>query len=68
VRLRVDLDFHFSGNCPKPRMTDPAISWREISIALIEATNEPEPEGVVAIDCRPVWLLLRTEVIAHDDC
>ena len=23
MRLRVDLDFHFSGNCPKPRMTDP---------------------------------------------
>jgi hypothetical protein len=34
VRLRVDLDFHFSGNCPKPCMTDPAISWREIAVTL----------------------------------
>ena len=34
MRLRVDLDFHFSGNCPKPHMTDPAISWREIAITL----------------------------------
>ncbi|SPE32867.1 hypothetical protein SBA2_710009 [Acidobacteriia bacterium SbA2] len=37
MRLRVDLDFDFSGNCPKPHMTDPAISWREIAIALIDA-------------------------------
>jgi hypothetical protein len=43
VRLRVDLDFHFSGNCPKPRMTDPAISWRKIAITL--TTHRELPEG-----------------------
>jgi hypothetical protein len=34
-RLR-DLDFHFSGNCPKPHMTGPAISWREIAVTQID--------------------------------
>ena len=36
VRLRVDSDFHFAGNCLKSRMTNPAISWRKIAITLID--------------------------------
>jgi hypothetical protein len=30
VRLRIDLDFHFSRNCPKPRMTDPVDGYQGV--------------------------------------
>jgi hypothetical protein len=54
VRLRVNLDFHFSGNCPKPRMTDPAISWREIAITLI-GVKSTEAICVRSLDSTPTY-------------